>query len=348
MNIFIKTVFFLLLSSLLSSAKDLSFTGFGSAGLISYDRNIVKGISQESYYNAKFQANIKVNKKIDAQLDFRGNSFDQDVELREFSVKFKYYDYIKIKFGNIKLPFGQEQLINRENLATINRSSSQENISNQGYGGRSVGIQAYYKYSEKRADFPFSYFVNLYKNNSFQTGAVMRAVYHFNKFNIGANYQVIHRGGRVELEFNAHGYGFDAGYEGEAFNFSAGAYLVRNLDLSLQNISYNEALKTDQISGNERDEQINGASLQLTAAYKYHLDGEIIKYIEPLYLFSAFIPDMDQSESQELQNVAGVNIYFSKKVRLRLQADMRQTKSQYASKYATLGSRGIFELQVRF
>jgi len=41
-----------------------------------------------------------------------------------------------------------------------------------GFGGRSVDIQAYYKYSKKRADFPFSYFVNLYKNNSFQSGAV--------------------------------------------------------------------------------------------------------------------------------------------------------------------------------
>ncbi len=332
----------------MSSAKDLSFTGFGSTGFISYERNIVKGISQESFYEAKFQANIKVNKKIDAQLDFRANSFDQDVELREFSVKFKYYDYIKIKFGNLKLPFGHEQLINRENLATINRSSSQENISNQGYGGRSVGLQAYYKYSEKRADFPFSYFINLYKNNSFQTGAVMRAVYHFNKFNIGANYQVITRGGREELEFNAHGYGIDAGYEGEALNISAGAYLVRNLDLSLQNISYNVELNTGQTSGNERDEQINGASLQLTAAYKYHWDGSLIEYLEPVYLFSAFMPDMDQSESQELQNVVGVNMYFSKKVRLRLHGDFRQTKSQYGSKYAVLGTRGIFELQVRF
>ncbi len=100
-------------------AGDISFTGFGSTGFISYERNIIKGESQESFYEAKLQANIELTKKIDAQLDFRANSFDPDVELREFSVKFKYHDYIKVKFGNLNLPFGHEQLVNREDLTTI-------------------------------------------------------------------------------------------------------------------------------------------------------------------------------------------------------------------------------------
>ncbi|KAA3614878.1 MAG: hypothetical protein D8M58_10510 [Calditrichaeota bacterium] len=347
-----KTVFHSFIIVLLfyanSFSKDMEFTGFGAAGMVSYERNIINGVSQETYYEGKFQANIEVSKKIDAQLDFRAHSFDQDVELREFSVKFKYHDYFKVKVGHLKLPFGYEQIENREKLATVERSNSQKNVSNLGFGGRSIAIQAYYKYSKKDEDFPFSYFLNLYKNNSFQSGAVMRAAYHFDDFSIGANYQLLSRGGREEFEFQAHGYGFDAGYNDKSLNISAGAYLVRNLDLSMQNMSYNLSLKKNEITGTKKDETVNASSLQFAASYKFDLDGNIIKAIEPLFLFSAFVPNLDQSKSHELQNVVGFNLYFSKKVRLRLQGDLRQTKAQYANQYTQLGSRGIFELQIRF
>jgi len=348
MNPFIKTTFFVFLFSVLMFAKDIEFSGFGSVGYKFYERNIINGVSQESFYEAKFQVDLELTKKIDAQLDFRANSFDQDVELREFSVKFKYHDYVKIKFGNLKLPFGYEQVQSRENLATLERSNSQDNVSNLGFGGRSVGLQAYYKYSKKREDFPFSYYLNLYKNNSFQSGAVLRAAYNFGDINIGANYQLLIHGGREEFSLNANGFGADAAYEGDNLTISTGAYLVRNLDLSFQNISHNVAIEKNEISGSQKEEEINGASIQFAASYKFDVDGSIIKMIEPLYLFSSFIPNLDQSESHELQNVAGVNLYFSKKVRLRMHADFRQTKSQYATEYAVLGTRGIFELQVRF
>ena len=257
MKLIIHSFSFLLLVCIPGFSKDISFTGFGSAGLISYERNIIKGESHETFYEAKFQANIEVTKKIDAQLDFRANSFDQDVELREFSVKFKYHDYFKVKFGNLKLPFGYEQLINGENLATLERSNSQRNVANFGFCWRSMGLQAYYKYSKKRDDFPFSYFVNLYKNNSYQSGAVIRTAYHFADFNIGTNYQLLARGGNKHFKFQAHGYGIDAAYDDKSINISIGAYLVRNLDLSMQNISYNFALEENEISGPEKEEEIN-------------------------------------------------------------------------------------------
>ena len=119
MHVFSKLTFILIIFTVTAFSKDFSFSGFGSTGYIFYERNIIKGVDQESFYEGKFQVDIKINKHIEAQLDFRGNSFDQDVELREFSVKFKYHDYIKFKFGNLKLPFGYEQLINRENLPTV-------------------------------------------------------------------------------------------------------------------------------------------------------------------------------------------------------------------------------------
>lgn len=53
---------FILLSSLMAFAGDISFTGFGSTGIISYERNIIKGISQELFYEAKLQAKIELTK----------------------------------------------------------------------------------------------------------------------------------------------------------------------------------------------------------------------------------------------------------------------------------------------
>ena len=51
-----------------------------------------------------------------------------------------------------------------------------------------------------------------------------------------------------------------------------------------------------------------------------------------------------------LQGLVGVNFYFTKKVRLRLNTDLRLTKSEYdeSGKYATNESRAIVELHVRF
>ena len=61
-----------------------------------------------------------------------------------------------------------------------------------------------------------------------------------------------------------------------------------------------------------------------------------------------FIPT--EAKVKYIQALLGVNFYFTKKVRLRLNADLRLTKSEYdeSGKYATNESRGIVEVHVRF
>ena len=70
----------------------------------------------------------------------------------------------------------------------------------------------------------------------------------------------------------------------------------------------------------------------------------------PKFLFSFFIPKSQKIDSHVIQALLGVNFYFTKKVRLRLNADLRLTKSEYdeSGKYATNESRGIVEVHVRF
>ena len=79
------TLFFLLSSVLLS--QNVSFSGYGAAGLKMYDRNRLNDYNQETYFEGKLQADIKYNDHIKAQLDLRGNSTDNSVNFREFSIK---------------------------------------------------------------------------------------------------------------------------------------------------------------------------------------------------------------------------------------------------------------------
>jgi hypothetical protein len=339
----------LILSSVLFSpllADDYSFSGYGSTGYIFYDRSIIKGNKEESFYSAKLQMEIELTKHIETQLDFRAESDEHAVELREFSVKFDYLDYMNFKFGNTKLPFGAEQIESRENLVTFDRSLGHERYSELGYGGRSIGLTAYYKYSKKREDFPYSYYLNLYRNNGLTSGAVLRGAYHYNDIIFGGSYLFQNRAGRNPV--NSSGFGADVTLDGDKSLISLEGALFRDPVVSIQNIIFNDDVAAQQLAEEERDENINSAAIRLTAAYKFSTDKDIIKDIEPLYMFSAYYPDISALGNIELQNMIGANFYFSKQVRMRLQADVRMTKEDSQDEYTTLGSRAILDLQIRF
>ena len=71
-----------------NNAQDIEFEGWGATGFKYFARNRLNGANQETYYEGKLQAEIEFTKKIEAQLDLRGNSTDRSVNFREFSVKF--------------------------------------------------------------------------------------------------------------------------------------------------------------------------------------------------------------------------------------------------------------------
>lgn len=338
------TLFLIIASSV--NAQGYSFSGYGSAGYIFYDRSIIKGNKEESFYEAKLQMDLDISKKIEAQLDFRAQSDEHAVELREFSVKFEYYDYLKFKFGNVKLPFGAEQLENRENLLTFDRSIGHDSHSELGFGGRSIGILAYYKYSKKREDFPYSYYLNLYRNNGLNSGVVLRSAYHFGDFSFGGSYLFQHRGGRNSINSNAGE--VDITFESGKSTISIEGAVFQDPVVSIQNVLHNDELALQAGPHNFKDEEVYGATFRLTGAYKFSTDADVIKHIEPVYMFSTYYPDVAELGNIEMQNLVGANFYFSKKVRMRVQADLRMTKSEFSDEYTTLGSRAIFDLQIRF
>jgi hypothetical protein len=339
-------VMFFLVYTASAIADDYSFSGYGSTGYIFYDRSIIKGNKEESFYAAKLQMAIELTKKIETQLDFRAESSEHAVELREFSVKFEYYDYLKFKFGNVKLPFGAEQLESRENLVTFDRSIGHENYSELGFGGRSIGFLAYYNYSEKRKDFPYSYYFNLYRNNNLTSGAVLRGAYHYSDFVFGGSYMMQYRGGGDAISSSAAE--ADITFDTKQAMISVEGTIFKDPVASMQNIFFNDELALQTGPHEYRDEEIYGATLRLTAAYKFSTDADVIKDIEPVYMFSTYYPDINALGNISMQNLLGANFYFSKQVRLRVQADFRLTKTEFSNEYTKLGTRGILDLQIRF
>lgn len=318
----------------LVDAQEIKFTGYGATGYIFYDRDILNGYNQETYFEGKLQAEIKINKKIEAQLDMRGNSVEEAIELREFSVKLEYFDHLKFKIGNIKRPFGNEYLTNREDLYTIQRSNVQEQISQLGYGVRTVSLMGYYNYSAKHPEFPYSYAVSVFRDNNLGSGVAGRFLYHTDVFSYGINYMFQSKGGDVPVK--THGAAIEAGLDVEDFESSLQIFYLQNPEETV----------LQKVIGN--DETVNAFGATFINAVEFDIHGSFIEAIQPVLLLSYYAPNFDKKENHVLQILTGANFYLDKKVRLRFNVDLRMTKNEFNEDYSTKNSRGIFEVQVKF
>ncbi|MFH0736436.1 MAG: hypothetical protein V1773_18755 [bacterium] len=315
-------------------AQEIKFSGYGSVGYRFFNRNILNGYNQESYYEGKLQADIEYNKHIEGQIDLRGNSTDNSFKLREVTVKFDYMDYMKIKVGNIKKPFGNEQLYNEEDLFTVERNNVHQNISEMGYGGRAVSLMAYYKYSKKRQNVPYSYYASFFHTNSLYNGLAARFEYHAGDITYAANYLIEKKGG--DYPITAFGAGLDFELNKNNFTSVIELFYVQDPNEGILRKLRNE------------DEKVYSVGAKFLAAYQFDLDGEVVKKIEPVFLTGYFLPDKEINSNHVIQTLLGVNIYFHKMVKLRVNADLRLKKNQFNSDYSSKESRAIVEFQMSF
>lgn len=334
-NAFLLLLLLFVISSTTAAQPKILFSGYGATGFIFIDQNKLREYNQQVYYEGKLQADIKINKDFEAQLDFRGNSEDQNVILREFSVKYEYFDKIKFKAGNIKIPFGFEQLQNTEDLYTIERSYMHRTISDYGYGGRRISFMAYYNYKKNKPEFPYSYSLSLFKDNSLRSGIAARAAYHFNNdLSTALSYQFQNIGG--EEKISSHGVSAEMVYEDKSL-FSA---------IELLYIQ-------DPIEGIRRrlakeSETVFASGIKSVTALPIRIDGKVIESIEPVLLLGFYTPDSKELKYHTFQALAGVNFYFDENVRLRLNGDALFTKNLFNDSYNTIGSKFILEIQVHF
>jgi hypothetical protein len=328
------------LMALMSGSTDqyaraqVEFTGFGAVGFRLIDRERFIEINNEVYYEGKLQANIEVNKHIDAQLDFRGNSSDQRVELREFSAGFSYIKRVTIDVGNIKDPFGAERLESEEDLATIDRSVLSESVSLIGYGRRNVGVTVHRKFDKDDSAFPHEYRLHGFKNNANQTGLVGRYTHHLGDYEASLNYTLLNTGGDYPIVSHAF-----AAYL---------LYDVKDLEIDGEIMLVQDPIEGIRRQLMGRNSIVYALGGRISAARGFDTDGSVVEEIEPLVMVSYFRPDSQVSDTHTLQVLLGTNVYFEKEVRARVNIDLHLTRNEFSTKYSSIGSRLILELQVRF
>ncbi len=275
----------LLINPVVADEK-IEFSGYGAAGYLFIDQNPLTEANQPTYYIGKLQADIEFNDEIEAQLDLRGNSVTNNITFREFSAKFKYMNHIRFKMGHIKRPFGHEYMINREDLPTINRSVVQNNLSLMGYSVRSVSVMAYYNYSKKRPDFPYTYALSLFKDNSLGSGAGLRGLYHINNFSFGFNYLFQNTSGNYPV--SAHGIELEGGFTGKKSNLNAQIIYVRDPIRSREIMAANDARAKEDQPPLDQSEKVYSAGAALEGSILFDTGAKVIKTIEPLILFKLF------------------------------------------------------------
>ncbi len=313
---------------------DFEITGYGAAGYRFFDRDFLNNANKETYYQCKIQFDYSISKKIDAQFDFRANSLSNTLDLREYSVKLKYYDKFNIKFGQIKKPFGYEYMINQEELITAERSYMQKRTEELGYGGRNMSFMIYTKYDpDDSTDIPISYYFSVFNDNSLTQGIAGRFIYHFDGLGVGGSW--LSQKKKASQEVVAHGFALELIHESKKLNYGMETYFTED--------PYEKARK--KIAGIDETQLAGG--VRLFGSYKIKVDSSIVNYVEPMLHCCFFTSDIHNPLNHVFQVVAGTNIYLSKNALIRLNGDLMFTKNKFNKKFTTKESNAVIEMFVR-
>lgn len=334
MRKFIPFLIFLFICSIYPLNAQFKFKGYGATGYKWHDKNQLKEYNQEAYYDAKFETEIEFNSDLAAEFDIYGDSEDHIVRLKEFSVKYKYSDFLRFRVGNVKKVFGIEQLTSRDEYFTIDDSFLKRKFSTLGYSGRSVSLIAYNNYNPLKDSIPVSYRIGLYKENSLGSGIFARVSYHVDNLAYSVGYIYQHRTG--EYKINSQGFECDLMYTGEKLSSNLEFFYAEDPD---ENI-------IRKINSNDDEAKI--FAVKSTNAYEFKIDADFIKKIQPVFLLGYYAPDSKNMDFHTIQCLIGSDFYLTKKVKLRFNGDLLLTKSKYDDKYSTYDSRVTFEVFVRF
>jgi len=312
---------------------DVNFEGFGSTGFTFFNTDLMNKVNNLAYYRGKLQTEIKYGEFIKAQLDFRGESDDHSITFKEFSIRFKFMDYFWLKVGNIKKPFGYEQLTNREDLKVIERSYAHEQFANIGYGGRSVSLMAYYEYDEEVDGPPISYYVSGFKENSLNAGFSSRLVYHHENLAYALNYLYLSNG---SLDLITNGFALDITVDKKRY--------ITSIELLAAQDPVDGIIR--RLQG--KDENVWTLGAKWLTAYKFKFDKRFMDAVEPLIQFSYLLPDSEVMGNNVIQLLLGCNYYFYKDVMLRFNGDVRLTKNEYIGEYDPYNSKATIEIFITF
>ena len=88
--------------------------------------------------------------------------------------------------------------------------------------------------------------------------------------------------------------------------------------------------------------------IKILGAARIKVNWKIIKEIEPIFLGGYFTPNTEFTKEHQIQAVPGINFYFEKDVRFRLNGILLLKRNRFLNEYTSKESSFIAEVQVRF
>jgi|GEM_PF-2533806 len=310
------------------------FSGFATVGYSYVAMNNEIDYTQRTSFAAKLLFEYNLNKHIDTRIDLRASSRDLNVQIREVSINLDYFKHLKFQIGNIKKPFGAENIENIENLSTVGRSYLTEKLNQIGYSDRAIGIEAYYKYSKADFDFPYSYYLFAFRDDEEESGLTARLTRVVDNLSITGNYFLLKTPGQYPITSHA-------------------AMLASSIDFAYLSFDGELLLAQDPVKGIKRikkneNQEVYIIGAKISSSFLFPATGEIIQAIQPIVLISYYQPDSNVWDDYTIQFLAGANFILDEKFKFRVNTDLLVSKNPLTKKYKGHDARLTLNLQVKF
>jgi len=312
---------------------DFSFDGY----VATTATTVYKALHPEIFYHAKVEVQYKVNKMMEAQLELKGQSNEGErIRFREANIRVKLGKEDKIKVGNMKKLVGEEEMYSEEDLVTIDRTYIYTYISPMNHVGRDIGVQ--YVHESKESDLDYS--IGAYMNNSRTFAAVGRisSAALLSSTTLAASAviqnQQLDEGTSVATVLG----NLSASHNDKAFYWNVEGFA--GIDPF--------ASRFRQLEEGSTKARVWLAGGKAVGSYFFRFDDEDHRGIEPVFLTGYLVPDTRNSKVYTLELLVGVNYYFDKHTRLRLNIHPLLTANGVNNEFSQVGSSAILEFQLRW
>ncbi|MFZ2322451.1 MAG: porin [Ignavibacteriaceae bacterium] len=327
LSIFI--LFVLCFPMLMYAQKKVEYGGYFEIG----GKSKYKDIYTESFYRAKLEYKLKINDFTKIELDIRANSENHQIELYEASASFKFSPGVKLEVGNLKKRYGLEEQISHEKLTTINESMINDYLEPLGFVSRDPGVQLYWDDKEDKTTIIGGLHYN--ESHRFTILAQIKRKGLFGLKQVGAGFQLAReRDNQLQHTYIAS---VDAAQDFGSFHSEFEIFTGQDPIESYYR----------RISGNNG--MVNFFGVKTLLAKKFFINSKIFTCIEPLFLGSFLVKDVDEFDVNSFQLLFGCNIYLDEDIRLMINGDLMLTNHDYDKDERTMyGSNVAAQLQIRW
>ena len=309
--------------------KKVSYDGYFELG----GEAEYKAIYIESFYKIKLEYKIKINDYAKIQIDMRSNSEKRLLELYEGSAEFAIGKGVELKVGDLKKRYGLEEQTSREKLPFINESMINEYLEPLGFVSRDPGFQISWSDDDEK---------------TILTGGL-----HYNESHRLTIMTLVKR--KNFLGIDKVGAVFELARERD--NDLSHTYIA-NInaaeDFGFVNCEFELFTGQDPIESYYRKLNCDGKMVNYFAAStmltkKIPIGCECFDSIEPLILLQLLSKDIDQFDVNNIQLLAGLNIYFDEDIRFMINGNLIMSNHEYdKAKRTFYGSDASAQLQIRW